>query len=438
MKIACVGAGPGGLYFALLMKQRHPTYEITVFERNRAETIYGLGLVFWDDLVEQLYLSDRPSAQEIELATFDWSGQVVDIAGKRMVDTETGGHSIHRQHLLNILSRRAQDLGVTIVYSHEVADRSELGDADLIVASDGVNSRIRVSNAARFGTSIEEGRNKYIWLATTQVVDSFEFDFVRTDCGWIWSAAYATDNQTSTFVVECAPETWRRLNYDTLSAAECLASLERVFARYLDSHRLISRTPCNETIPWFNFRRVTNQHWHDGNVVLLGDTAHTTHFSIGSGTRLALEDSITLADSLDRHRDLALALESYELERKSQLLLPQIEARYSARWLEGIARYVELSPEKFFALWQLRRSPLLAHMDPTAYYWLHEATSKVPILTHARDRIGLRARSLRRQGKGAIESRTGERGVLLTPHGPKAGPMDERNSVLDPAPSKRT
>lgn len=394
MKIACVGGGPGGLYFAVLMKLRHPQYDVTVFERNRAGSTYGFGLVYWDDLREQLRANDPISADAIERVTLNWTSQVVEVPRGRIVDPETSGYSIHRRALLDVLEQRASELGVQIEYSHEVPSRAEIQDADVIVASDGVNSRLRDAAADRFGTEIVVGRNKYVWLGTDKVFETFDFYFVPTDSGWVWGAAYGIDGHTSTFIVECSPETWSGLGFDTLSTEESLASLEKMFASYLDGQHILGQLREQGSIPWLNFRRVTNEHWHDGNVVLLGDAAHTTHFSIGSGTRLALEDAIALADNIDKFDELEPALEAYEMERKAAIARPQAEARYSLRWLEHVPRYIGLTPQQFFELWELRRSPMLANMDPRLYYWLHWATEKVPVVRDARNAMGLWARTL--------------------------------------------
>jgi 2-polyprenyl-6-methoxyphenol hydroxylase-like FAD-dependent oxidoreductase len=398
MKIACVGAGPGGLYFALLMKLRNPGYDVTVFERNSSDSTDGLGLVFWDSLLDQLCRNDPVSGSTIDEVAFRLGDQVVEISGSSTIQTGTSGYSISRSALRNVLEKRAVDLGVAIEYSHPVHNPSELSHFDLIVASDGVNSNLRgVDHLGGFGTNVDVGHNKYIWLGTTRVFDSFVFSFVPTASGWVWCAAYGMDSRSSTFVVECSAETWKGLRFDTAPAHESLAVLEGIFAHQLGGHPLTSQTRDQATVQWLNFRRITNQRWHHANVVLLGDAAHTTHFSIGSGTRLAIEDAIVLAESLSRYPETESALDSYESERKASLLRHQTEAQCSARWLENISRYVSLPPNQFFTLWKGRRSPVLARIPPQIYYRLYWASTKVPGLRVLRDKLGIRTRRLHGQ-----------------------------------------
>jgi 2-polyprenyl-6-methoxyphenol hydroxylase-like FAD-dependent oxidoreductase len=246
----------------------------------------------------------------------------------------------------------------------------ELPEADLIVACDGVNSRLRELRREQFQTEVVVGRNKYIWLGTSRVFDAFTFAFVHTEAGWIWCHAYGFDDDTSTFIVECSPETWAALGFDTLDEADCTRLLERLFEAHLQGHPLMSKGGAS----WLEFRTVTNDKWHADNVVLMGDAAHTTHFTIGSGTRLALEDAISLAAVLQEKTGLSVALERYEQERRAALSRTQSDARLSARWFESVGRYIELDPPQVFALLRDRRSPLLPRIPPRAYYRLYQAT----------------------------------------------------------------
>jgi len=401
VRIACVGGGPAGLYFALLMKLRESQHEITIFERSAPGVTRGWGVVFWDDLLEQLYRADPQSAREIEQASFHWDGQVVDVRGTPVRDDSLRGYGINRHRLLDVLTRRAQGSGVHIEFDHEVVSPSQLPDVDLIVACDGVNSRTQLENQG-FQADVHVGRNKYIWLGTDKIFESFTFPFVRTDSGWVWAHAYGIDAKTSTFIVECTAETHAALGFDTMPSQACLSVLEEIFGQYLDGHQLIGQLRDGTDAQWLNFRTVTNKHWYQGKTVLAGDAAHTTHFTIGSGTKLAIEDAIALAGNLQHHGDLKLALESYERERQAALVQPQSEALLSAQWFEDISRYIDLGPHQFFSLLHTRRSSLLPHLSPRLYYQLHRASQQVPVLRGLGRRVAPGASKLYRRH----ESRT--------------------------------
>jgi 2-polyprenyl-6-methoxyphenol hydroxylase-like FAD-dependent oxidoreductase len=377
VRITSVGGGPAGLYFAILMKRRDRDKRITVLERNAAGQTYGWGVVFWGDLLAKLYENDRRTAREIEEGSFRWKDQIVRVRGQ-VVNLGGSGSSIGRRRLLDILRRRAVDLGVDVRFEHEVEDPSELADSDLIVACDGANSRLRRLHADRFGTRVEVGGNKFIWLGTSKVFDAFTFPFVHTDAGWIWFHAYGFDSQTSTCVVECGGDTWAGLGFDRLGTDETLARLESIFEGHLDGHSLMSRA--RERAAWLNFRTLSNRRWHHANLVLMGDAAHTTHFTIGSGTRLAIEDAITLATKLGRQTSVELALKAYEEERRAALAEAQREARWSARWFENVPRYIALDPPRFGVLLQHRFSRPLAHLPPSAYLALRRLARRFPAL----------------------------------------------------------
>jgi 2-polyprenyl-6-methoxyphenol hydroxylase-like FAD-dependent oxidoreductase len=370
LRIACVGGGPAGLYFALLMKLREPRHDITVFERGVPGATRGWGVVFWDDLLQKLYSADPESAREIDQAAFRWDKQVVDVRDTQVVHGGGRGYGIRRQRLLDILVHRAQGAGVQIEFDHEVTASSQLPKADLIVACDGANSRIRQETEG-FQTKVQVGGNKYIWLGTHKVFDCFTFLFVHTDSGWIWAGANGTDAETSTFIIECSADTYTGLGFDTMPPKDCLALLEKIFERHLDGHQLIGQLDDGTNIQWLNFRTVTNKRWHQDNTVLVGDAAHTTHYSIGSGTMLAIEDAIALADNLQRHDEVKSALEAYEKERQGAIFSAQIAARFSAQWLENLPRYIDLKPHQFSTLLRRRRSPLQPYLSPSLYYWLY-------------------------------------------------------------------
>jgi anthraniloyl-CoA monooxygenase len=371
MRIVCVGGGPAGLYFAILMKRRDTSHRITVFERNPAGSTYGWGVTLSDDLLDVLHRCDPTSARDIDECSFHWSGLDVHVADKPAVRLDSGGVSIGRQRLLDILARRATQLGIDVQFEREVDDPSRFTDTDLIVASDGVNSRLRGSRADQFQTNVVVNRNKYIWLGTSKVFDSFRYVFVDTKAGWIWLYAYGYGRARSTCIVECAPDTWAALGFDRLSSEEGIALLESIFGPHLGGHPLIRQAHHRHGTPWLNFRTVTNRRWHWNNVVLLGDSAHTTHFSIGSGTSLALEDAITLTAHLHDQSDLGSALAAYQRERQRALALAHAKAQNSARWFENVPRYVGLPTHRFAALLMLRRWPMLSHITPLAHclYW---------------------------------------------------------------------
>jgi 2-polyprenyl-6-methoxyphenol hydroxylase-like FAD-dependent oxidoreductase len=408
MKITCVGGGPAGLFFAILMKVGDANHDITVYERNPAGQTYGWGVVYWDDLIEELYVNDRETARAISANSFRWSDQIVHVKDRQAIHRGGHGFSISRQRLLGVLAARASDLGVHLEFGREIKNLSELADPELIVVGDGVGSRLRELHAEHLGTSVTVGRNKYIWLGTGRRFDAFTFAFVETDSGWIWFHAYGFESQTSTCVVECSPETWTGLGFDRLAADDGIALLEQIFDPYLDGYPLLDGLhPHVGSAAWCNFRTLTNTRWYHDNLVLIGDAAHTTHFTLGLGTRLALEDAIELAAKLRVHQDVQSALKAYDKTRQAALLLPQSEARYSGEWFEDIPRYISLETPQFFALLRERRSPLLPHMPPRWYYELHRATQEVTVLRKLRSRVGPGARELYSRKRPKPTARTG-------------------------------
>jgi 2-polyprenyl-6-methoxyphenol hydroxylase-like FAD-dependent oxidoreductase len=393
VRIACVGGGPAGLYFALLMKLLDPGHDVTVFERNGADSTHGWGVTFGADLLEKLYSHDPVSAQEIGRAAFHWVNQVVDVQGKQVQRASGDGYSIKRQRLLDIMAERARGLGVHIEFDHEVMGPSQLLETDLIVGCDGVNSRIRLE-AESFETDVRISTNKYMWLGTAKVFESFIYAFVRTDSGWVWGYAYGVDAESSTFIVECSPETWTGLGFDTMPPHDSLSLLEKLFERQLDGHPLVGQNRDSASARWLSFRTVTNRRWHDEKIVLAGDAAHTTHYSIGWGTKLAIEDVIALAENLQRYETLEGALRSYGAQRYAALLPPQGEARLSAQWFENISRYIDLEPRQFSMLLHGRRSPILPHVTPRLYCHILRATEEIPVLRELRKRVGPKAKAI--------------------------------------------
>jgi len=357
--IAIAGAGPGGLYLAISLKLRDPSLDVVVHERNRPDDTFGWGVVFSDQTLANLKANDPETAAIIEAAFVHWDDIDVHIHGRTI---RSGGHGfagIGRQRLLTILQDRARSLGVELRFEDEVADIRAL-PADVIVAADGLNSRVRNQNPEVFGVDIDVRTNKYIWLGTKQSFDAFTFAFVETPHGWIWAHAYQFEPGASTFIVECSEATWRGLGFDAMDHDQTCRAAEGLFADWLGGHPLMSNARHLRGSAWLNFPRVACSNWRDGKVVLLGDAAHTAHFSIGSGTKLAFEDAIRLAETLTEADDLDAGLAAYEAERRVEVLKLQSAARNSTEWFETIDRYVGLDPLQFtYSL--LTRSQRVSH-----------------------------------------------------------------------------
>ncbi|MGW4867690.1 FAD-dependent monooxygenase [Streptomyces chartreusis] len=387
MKVACVGGGPAGLYLSILLKLRDPSHDITVHERNAEGTTYGWGVTYWRGLLDQLRAHDPETARAVEASSVRWNegvAHVRDLTTRRPGDE---GHGIGRHRLLEILAERARSLGVRLEFGSTITP-DDLPAADLVVAGDGVHSALRTHHADHFGTRIDSGRNRYLWLGTSKAFDAFTFAFVETDHGWIWCYGYGFGPDAGTCVVECAPETWAGLGFDRAPEADGLALLEKLFAQILDGHPLIGRPSADGSAQWLTFRTVTNRTWHRGNVVLIGDAAHTTHYSIGAGTTLALEDAIALADALHERPALPEVLAHYERERRAALLSLQSAARHSALWYENLPRYIDLPPQQMFALLGQRHSPLLPYVPPQLYYRIDRAAGQLEALRRLKRWLG--------------------------------------------------
>ena len=370
MRIACLGGGPAGLYFAISMKLRDARHDIHVFERNRADDTFGWGVVFSDQTVENLIANDPVSGAVIRDEFAHWDDIDVHIHGACIRSSGHGFIGIGRKRLLNILQDRARALGVELHFEHEASpDLDDWQDYDLVIAADGANSRIRTRYEEHFGVDIQVRRNKFFWFGTDKAFDAFTFAFEKTQAGWVWAHAYRFEGGSgvgetgfSTFIVEMDPETWAGLGLDHMDQPEAIALCETIFADYLDGHRLQSNAlhlPGPQA--WLNFRRIVCSRWSHRNLILLGDAAHTAHFSIGSGTKLALEDAIKLAEVLNRPGlGREQALEEYQAERNLEVLKLQNSARNSTEWFETLHRYLDFEPIQF-AYSLLTRSQRVSH-----------------------------------------------------------------------------
>jgi len=358
VRIVCVGGGPAGLYFSALARLRLPGADVTVIERNPAGVTYGWGVVFGEALLSGLFRADPVSAGRIASAAVRWRDQHVQVGDRGAVHLGGNGYAIGRHHLLDILAGRAREVGVGIEYEREVTDPTELlatGDADLVVACDGVHSRLRRHDEADYGTAIRTGRNRYLWLGTHALFDAFTFAFEQTPAGWIWFHGYRFDAETSTVVVECTPETWEGLGFSRLDPAATTGRLGSIFERHLGGHALIDQARDPQTTVWLSFTGITNERWSRGRVVLMGDAAHTAHFSIGSGTTLAMDDAIVLADALAGDGDLVFALRAYRERRLPDVTALQREACNSQRWFESVDDTIAAEQPLDFGYSLLRR-----------------------------------------------------------------------------------
>jgi anthraniloyl-CoA monooxygenase len=342
LKIVSVGGGPAGLYFSILMKRLDPRHEITVFERNRPDDTFGWGVVFSDETLSNFAEADPESHAAILERFAYWTDIEILLPGERLRSTGHGFCGISRRVFLNILQERCRALGVRLVYEREVADLAALADADLVLAADGANSRVRESLAESFRPSVQMGRCRFSWLGADVRLGAFTFIFKENEHGLFQVHAYPFDADTSTFIVECREETWQRAGLDRADEAGTLAYVEELFRPELAGHRLLS----NRSI-WRAFPTIRNERWHHGNVVLIGDAAHTAHFSIGSGTKLAMEDAMELAACFREHGEVACALRAYEDRRAPVVGRLQSAARVSREWFETSALRLRLPPLQF-------------------------------------------------------------------------------------------
>jgi anthraniloyl-CoA monooxygenase len=351
VRVEIVGAGPAGLYLAILLRKLDRGVDVRVLERNAPDATFGFGVVFSEETLGALRDADPETHLEITDTFARWDRIDIRFQGREL---SSHGHSfsaIARKRLLEILQNRCRELGVTLEFGAEVEEAPE---ADLVVAADGANSLVR--RLGDFGTKVRAEGSKYVWFGTDHVFDAFTFAFRETEHGLFNAHAYPYDERMSTFIVECPEAVWRAAGLDEMDEQESLAFCEQLFANELRGRELFS----NRSL-WLDFPKITNQIWHDRNVVLLGDAAHTAHFSIGSGTKLAMEDSIALAAALARRRwDLSAAFVDYELERGPYVERTQDAASESAAYFGRIASYSHLEPLQF-AFNLITRSGRITH-----------------------------------------------------------------------------
>jgi anthraniloyl-CoA monooxygenase len=359
MRVICVGGGPGGLYAAILLKKSHPDWHIAIYERNRPEDTYGWGVVFSDQTMDVLAAADPHSATAIRAAFYHWDDIEVYYRGACI---RSGGHGfsgIGRMRLLSLLRDRAAELGVEMHFQADVMTLEQFADADLIIAADGVNSRIRSLHEQHFQPRVTARKCRYIWLGTHKQFDAFTFAFKETQWGWFQMHAYRFEDETSTVIVETPEENWLAAGIDRMNNEQSIAFCEALFGEHLDGQPLMSNAS-HLANPWLNFRLIENEHWFHGNILLLGDAAHTAHFSIGSGTKLALEDAVTLDRVLREYDDLQAALSEYEAVRKLEVVKLANAARNSTEWFEHVDRYTAMETEQF-AYSLLTRSQRVSH-----------------------------------------------------------------------------
>jgi len=363
MKILCLGGGPAGLYFAISMKLRDPAHEVTVLERNRAADTFGWGVVLSDDALDRMARNDPQSTAAIRDHFAYWDDIAVVRGADRVVSGGHGFAGIGRRQLLILLQDRARELGVEMRFETEFRKAEDYRkDYDLVVACDGINSVVRREYEGVFRPDIDVRRCKFVWLGTHQKFDdAFTFIFEQTEHGWVWAHCYQFDADTATFIVECTPETWQAWGFEDMTKEETVETCRKIFERHLGGHALMSNAAhLRGSAVWMQFPRVICERWYHENVVLMGDAAATGHFSIGSGSRLAFDSAIALADYLHSEPTLEAAFRRYQEERRIEVLRLQSAARNSLEWFEEVERYLDMPPLRF-AYSLLTRSQRISH-----------------------------------------------------------------------------
>ena len=337
MRIAILGGGPAGLYFGYLWKQRHPRDRVEVLEQNPADATWGFGVVFSDRALDLLRQKDRATADDIAARTQRWRNMTVALNGDEVTLDGIGFSAIGRLDLLRLLQQRARSAGVVMRFATRIRTLDELGKADLIVGADGINSLVRRTFATEFGASLEVGNNRFAWYGTTRAFATLTQTFVEAERGAFTAHHYGYAPDASTFLIECDAATFDRYGFERVGPEESRRVCEAIFADALGGHPLISNNSVWRRFPW-----IRNARWYVGNMVLLGDALHTAHFSIGSGTRLALEDALALNEALERERDLGQGLARFEAERRPAVEILVAAARTSAACYERFPQHMRL------------------------------------------------------------------------------------------------
>lgn len=377
MKVLCLGGGPAGLYFAISMKLRDASHDVVVMERNKANDTFGWGVVLSDDALGRMAANDPISTQAIRDQFAYWDDIAVVHNGVRTVSGGHGFAGIGRKALLILLQARARELGVDLRFETEFKSAEEYRkDYDLVVATDGLNSLVRREYAEVFQPDIDVRKCKFVWLGThAKFEDAFTFIFEKTEYGWVWAHVYQFDADTATFIVECSPDTWELWGFEDMTKEETVETCRKIFERHLGGHDLMSNAAhLRGSAVWMQFPRVICAQWYHENVVLMGDATATSHFSIGSGTRLAFDSAIALAEYLHSEPTKEAAFERYQAERRVEVLRLQSAARNSLEWFEEVERYLDM-PAPQFAYSLLTRSQRISHenlrmRDPA---WLRSA-----------------------------------------------------------------